>query len=277
MDIRCCSALVLASLPLIAQQPGKPAESGVNSNSLEKEAALRRQMAAETQRRTTTINSSSIQDYVDGLGRRISAQIPDAKFPFTFSVVADDPCSTTHEPGALPGGYVFIPAALFVEARDEAEFAGMLAHSMEHIAQLHATRLANRGQMVNSASIPPIFVGGWSASCSEPMAIPVGLLEAYRNNELKADASAVQTMARAGFDPGALARYIERVQTQPTKSFSLLPSRDQRVAAMRLLMARLPSVDYQVTSAEFVVVQQEVIRLTKRRDTALAPPTLRRN
>jgi|SRR5215469_13429166 len=37
-------------------------------------------------------------------------------FSFTFSI-ADDPCPTIHEPDAFPGGYVFVPVALFVARR----------------------------------------------------------------------------------------------------------------------------------------------------------------
>ena len=116
---------------------------------------------------------------------------------------------------------------------------------MEHVAQRQATRLATRSQLVNYGSIPLIFMGGSGCSmggsgCSETLAIPVSFLAIQRDNELEADGLAVQAIARAGFDPEALMRYIERVQVQPAKVFSSLPSRDQRIAAIRLVIERLP-------------------------------------
>jgi predicted Zn-dependent protease len=75
---------------------------------------------------------------------------------------------------------------------------------------------------------------------------------------------AVEAVARAGFDPGALARYIGRVQTQRATKFSTLPTRDERVTAMRSIEERLPVSDYWVTSGEFVAIQREVRRLTEK-------------
>jgi predicted Zn-dependent protease len=182
-------------------------------------------LAADFRQRTTSIDSPAVHNYLDRLGHRIAAELRDAKLPFTFSVVADDPCRTIHEPAALPGGYVFVPGALFVETRNEAEFAGMLAHAMSHIAARHGTRQASRGTIANLATIPLVFMGGWGGGCSEVL-IPRAFLASQRSQELEADVLAVQTMAQAGFDPMALVRYIERVQP----AAAALPDRDQRVA-----------------------------------------------
>jgi len=122
------AALLFVGLSLAAQEPGKPVENVADYYSLEKEAAIGRQLALETQRRTEAINDPGVEEYVKRLGLRISARMPEAKFPFTFSVITDDPCPSLHEPLAIPGGYIFVPAALLIEVHDEAEFAGMLAH-----------------------------------------------------------------------------------------------------------------------------------------------------
>jgi predicted Zn-dependent protease len=136
---------LLAGLSLAAHGPDAPA-NGINSYSLEKEAALGRQLASEVERQTTAIHNSTIDDYLKRLGERIAAQMPDAKFPFTSKVITDDPCRRVHEPVALPGGHLFVPSALFVAADDEAEFAGMLAHSMEHIAARHGCEPSLRAE-----------------------------------------------------------------------------------------------------------------------------------
>jgi len=268
---------ILAGLPLMAQEPARSAEKGVNSYKLEKEASLGRQLAAEFRKRTTVIDSPTVQDYLDRLGRRLESHLPDANFPFTFSAIAEDPCPAIHEPAALPGGYVFVPAALFIAAQDEAEFSGMLAHAMEHIAQRHGTRQATRGTMVNSSSVPLIFMGG---GCSEGHAIPLGFIASQRSAELEADFLAVQTIARAGFNPRALVEYLRRVQVQPagaiSKAYSPLPDPDQRLATMLLAIEKLPTVDYAaVAPAEFAAARQELRSLTKP-GRPQHPPTLMR-
>jgi beta-barrel assembly-enhancing protease len=261
LGFRCAATLLLAGLSMAAQEP-KPANGdSPNAYSLQKEAALGRQIASEVRKHTTPIGSPSVAEYLSRIGRRISAQMPDA-FAFTFSVITDDPCSATHEPVSLPGGYVFLPAALFVEARDEAELAAMLAHSMEHIARRHATRKAFNGQLTDYGSIPLIFLGGWSGYCSGAPLVPMLFLATQRNNEMEADALAVQATARAGFDPHALGSYIGRVQPEPkTKVFSSLPDRAMRLAALLSIAEQQPRVDYELTSGEFVAIQREVVRL----------------
>jgi beta-barrel assembly-enhancing protease len=258
---------MLAGLSLAAEAPPGPAEKAVNHYSLEKEAALGKQLAADFTQRNTPIDSPAVLHYLDRLGRRIAADLRDAKFPYSFRVIASDPCRTVHEPAALPGGYVFVPGALFVETRNEAEFGGMLAHAMSHIALRHATRQATRGQVSNLASIPLIFTGGWSGSCSEELLLPRAFVTSLRSQELEADVLAIRTMARTGFDPTALLRYMERVQP----AASALPDRDQRHASMRLLIENLPPTNYAAPGEEFPAIQREVRRLMERRASHTAP------
>jgi hypothetical protein len=77
------------------------------------------------------------------------------------------------------------------EKRGAADFTGMLAHSMEHIAERQSTHQATLGRMANPGNIPLIFAGRWSG-CSDNMAIPVGFLaiRSYLTNRVKfADAN----------------------------------------------------------------------------------------
>jgi len=185
MCSRGMAVLLLAGLSATAQAP------------LEKEAALGKQLAAEVRRSTTAMDNPLVQKYLDQLGKKLAAQIPEASFPFTFSAVVEDPCRTTHQPAALPGGYVFVPAALFLAAQDEAEFAGVLARAMEYTQQ----RPATRSTVAYGSSIPLVFIGGWSGACSDAFAIPGAWVASERRAESAADVLAVQAMARAGFDP----------------------------------------------------------------------------
>jgi predicted Zn-dependent protease len=280
MHVRYASVLILAVLPVAAQEPVRAGDA--NLYSLEKERALGRQLANDIRQKTTAVNSPRVQEYVDHLGQKIASHIQGTRFDYTFNVIADDTSRTTHEPIALPGGVIFIPAALFHGANDEAEFAGMLAHAMEHVAQRHGTRHATANNM---GSIPLVFLGGWVPR-PDGQAVPLGFLGQLRSNELEADALAVKALALAGFDPTALVRYVERVRpaspgTLP-KVFSPLPELDQRIAALRVAIARLPQTSYADPGMEFAAIRDEVVRLTARpEDTRPTlkryPPTLKRD
>lgn len=139
---------MLASLSLAAQEP-----------SLDKEVALGRVMAADLRKHATPLDNPAVQTYLDGLGQRLAAQMLDARSPFTFAAITGDYCSELGGPPgmptAFPGGYLFVPAALFITAQDEAEFAGILAHSMEH-----------KVRVVHGGGIPLIFISDCTGRAS---------------------------------------------------------------------------------------------------------------
>ena len=241
--MRAALLITLAALAVNAQD-AQPAR-GVNFYSVQKEAALGASLAAEIRRQTTPIDSAVVRDFVTKIGLRLSTQITNAPFPYSFAVIADDPNSASHEPLSLPGGYIFIPAKLILAANDEAEFAGMLAHSMSHAYERDATREATRAGIANEATIPLIFMGGWRGYGVEQgssVLIPVGFLKFQRQFETDADAFSVRTTSGAGYDPSALVRYIGRVPaTQPgttSKVFANLPTPEERVASMQTAPSR---------------------------------------
>jgi hypothetical protein len=84
-------------------------------------------------------------------------------------------------------------------------------------------------------------------------------------------------MPAAGYDPGALARYIDREQAwydeHSRKMFSPLPRRTQRLEAIRAVIGELPAQVYPPHQG-LDKVQEEVRRLTASVSPAKQPPTL---
>ena len=148
-----------------------------------------------------------------------------------------------NEPAVYPGGYIFIPLDLFASANDEAEFAGMVSQAMARGLRQGATG--------------PMFYGSLN---NLPIRIPAGPRDSIRAWELQADADAAPAMARAGFDPTALLRYIERTQTKPENAavgaFSTLPPRDERIAALQGLLRNLPPTS-SPSSEAFTSIQEQ--------------------
>ncbi|HYM10386.1 MAG TPA: M48 family metalloprotease [Bryobacterales bacterium] len=269
--------LVLAAPVLTAQQA--PLTRGVNFYSQEKEAALGAALSQDIAQRTTPIGSVAVRDYVERQGSQLAAQLPDAAFPYKFAIIADNEGGSTHEPLSLPGGYFFVPADLILAARNDAEFAGMLAHAMAHVAERHGARLATRGEMVHAGEIPLIYMSGVSDTGEDGLAIPAGFLQRQRAFELEADRLAASVLASAGYDPRALVRYIGRVQPENSgrpEAFSSLPSRATRLAGLEQAiqaLGTLPAVSDSATS-NFQLVQQELRRLAP--NAVRRPPSLRR-
>jgi beta-barrel assembly-enhancing protease len=197
-----------------------------------KETALGAQLAQDIRQRTTAIENPSVQEYVERVGRKLAAEIPDANFKYTFVLIADDLGGETHEPLSLPVGYIFVSAALIRSAASEAEFAGMLAHATVHPTQIPVRR--------EGATIPLVFIGGWN-----------GLgLERQRENEMQADILAVPMMSAAGYDPDALVNYIARLPAT---------DRDTRVAALQQEIRKLTGRSYEaIDPDEFGKIQAQL-------------------
>src|ERR1051325_10905081 len=130
---------------------------GVNFYSLEKEIALGKQLAQEVERQAKIVDDPVIAEYVNRVGQNL-VRNSDAKVPFTIKVVDSEEVNAF----ALPGGFFFVNSGLILKADTEAELAGVMAHEIAHVAARHGTRQATRGQVMNLATIPLIFMGGWA-------------------------------------------------------------------------------------------------------------------
>jgi predicted Zn-dependent protease len=245
--------------------PAALATAQANFYSLEKEQALGRQLAEDFRRHTTPLDSPRTQAYLNDLGQRLAAHVGGPPFLYTFGLITDDP-TVMHEPASLPGGYIFVPAGLILAAKDEDELAGMLAHAIAHVATRDSTRDATRAEMLDMMRVPLVMTGGWTGWAMQQgyeIAMPVGMAQMRRKRELAADRLAVQGMAGAGYDPAALARYLERAQPAAlaeSKMYSPFPDRAQRLATIRTAIGELPAQNY-ARHPGFDAVQAEVRRL----------------
>jgi predicted Zn-dependent protease len=232
----------------------------VNSYSRDKEAALGAALQAEMTDEATLLPGRAARDYVEHLAARLAANASETPAAWHFEILAEDRGGPTHEPAALPGGYVIIPARLFLAAQDEAEFAAMLAHSMAHVLEHHGTRLPTHSDVPGVVPAPLVFVGGWHGECA---AMPLSTLSTRRTFELEADRRAVGMLAAAGYDPTALLRYIQREQPEdsPKPAFSCLPTLTARVEKIsEAIRSTPPRSEWLISSQEFQQVQESVRR-----------------
>jgi predicted Zn-dependent protease len=236
--------IVFASLLACAQE-----RHGVNFYSKEKEAAIGASLAADVRKDIAIVESAAVSQYVKQIGHKLSAVLPDSGIEYRFTLVAKNLGGSTNEPLALPGGYIFIPTNLFLAARSESEFAGMLAQAVAHVAARHGTRLATRAQVADLEFLPAMYLNLSSLEGGDQR-----LRDLQRSFEIEADRMAVALMAGAGFEPEAFANYIARQQNDSEGNWSALPSRDQRIVKLRNAIQQLPQ-------NELLHMQDELHRL----------------
>src|ERR1700735_2606789 len=166
---------------------------GVDFYSIEKEIALGKQMAQEVERQAKIVDDPVIAEYVNRIGQNL-VRNSDAKVPFTIKVID----SAEINAFALPGGFFFVNTGILLNADNEAEMAGVMAHEIAHVAARHGTRQATRGDLVNYGSIPLIFLGGWTGYAIRQgmgLAIPMGFLSFSRGFESDADMLGLEYMS----------------------------------------------------------------------------------
>lgn len=261
---------------------------GVNFYSIEKEIALGKQMAQEVERQAKIVDDPIIAEYVNRIGQNL-VRNSDAKVPFTIKVVDAEEINAF----ALPGGFFFVNTGILLNADNEAEMAGVMAHEIAHVAARHGTRQATRGDIVNYGSIPLIFLGGWTGYALRQgigLAIPMGFLSFSRGFEAEADMLGLEYMYKAGYDPTCFVDFFEKVQSQEkrkpgtmSKVFSSHPPTDDRIKAAQKNIQELLKAkpEYVVSTSEFSDVKTRVMAMHNRRKIDDAKdsgrPTLRRN
>ena len=137
---------------------GKVALIFPNFISLEKEIQLGAQYAQQIEQTARLVEDPVVNEYVDGLGQLI-VKNSDAKVPFVIRVLDSEEVNAF----ALPGGYFFVNKGLILEAEDEAELAGVMAHEIAHVTARHATERMTKGNLMQFAALPAlILTGGWT-------------------------------------------------------------------------------------------------------------------
>jgi beta-barrel assembly-enhancing protease len=245
---------------------------GVNWYSLEKEIAMGKGVAQDIERQAKIVDDSVIAEYVNRVGQNL-VRNSDVKVPVTIKVIDAEEVNAF----ALPGGFFFVNTGLILRAETEAEMAGVMAHEIAHIAARHGTRQATRGQIVNLATIPLIFMGGWAgygARQAASVLIPVGFLSFSRGFESEADLLGLQYLYKAGYDPTAFVDFFEKLQSDEkrkpgtmAKVFASHPPTDDRITNSQKNIQEILKAkpEYVVTTSEFNDVKNRLSMLLNKR------------
>lgn len=257
-----------------------------NWYSLEKQIDMGRGYARQIESTTKLVSDPEITEYVNRIGQNL-VRNSDAQVPFTIKVVDTDDINAF----ALPGGFFYVDSGLILAADNEAELAGVMSHEIAHVAACHLARENTRGQLMQLASIPLIFVGGgigYAAQSLASMAIPMGFLRFARGFESEADFLGVEYLYKAGYDPQALSSFFEKIQAlekhKPgtlAKTFETHPQTPDRIAKTQNEINTLlaPEPEYKLDTSEFQDIKERLARLENRHKVdggQGSGPTLRR-
>ena len=243
-----------------------------NWYSTDTEIKMGKMYAMEIEKSTKFITDPVVVEYVNRIGQNI-VRNSDCKVPFTIKVIDSDEINAM----ALPGGFFYVNSGLILNADEEAELAGVMAHETAHVCAHHAVREQTRMNYAQLGTIPLIFIGGWTGYGiyeAASIGVPLTFLHFSREFEAQADYLGVQYMYRAGYDPQAFISFFEKIQAlekrkpgMVSKAFSDHPQTPDRILHSQEEIARiLPARDeYTVTTSEFDDVKARLARIENKR------------
>jgi predicted Zn-dependent protease len=175
----------------------------------------------ELRRYGLLLDDPLVEAYFQTLGFRLAARSERPQHPYTFFLVRSRDINAF----ATLGGYIGMNAGLILTAEREDEVAAVLAHEISHVTQRHVLRGAERAQK-DALPIALAMLGAMiaaqqsGASDDAVQAAVVGgvslmqqrQINYTRSNEHEADRLGVQTLARAGYDPIAMADFFARME-----------------------------------------------------------------
>jgi predicted Zn-dependent protease len=165
------------------------------------------------------LEDALLDEYINALGYKLVANSDRPDLPFTFFIVRDNDINAF----AVPGGYIAANAGLIVNMSREDELAAVLAHEISHITQQHLLRAF---EDMKKMSLPTMLAmlgillasshthddTGTAAIMTGTQLMQQRQINFTRHDEAEADRVGIQTMARAGYDPLAMADTFATLQ-----------------------------------------------------------------
>jgi predicted Zn-dependent protease len=210
------------SAPPAEAEPQAPPDQG---------KVLGKQFLSEARKQYQFVKDQEVVDAVNQVGRRLVTAAGGDPEAFHFLVVREI------EPNAfaIPGGYIFVFDGLLTKLNAEDELAGVLAHETGHVMHNHFFKNDKTLNAMTLATIAAILLSrGQAATTSIAMAANEATqLHFSRENEEEADASGMQYLKEAGYDPHGMLNFFQIPAYLETH-----PDLEQRVHLAELRLAR---------------------------------------
>jgi predicted Zn-dependent protease len=218
--------------------------------SKEQEVALGLQAAPQMAREFGGLHpDEQAQAHVDQVCTDLisSSAVRDSGYPFECHLLADP---GTINAFALPGGQVFITAALYERLETEGQLAGVLGHEIGHVVGRHGAEHIAKAQLTEGLTGAVVIAASdpdnpQNSQYAAQMAILIGQLvnmKYGRDDEIESDRLGVRFMAEAGYDPNALIGVMEILAASsegagPPEFFSTHPNPENRIEKIQQAIA----------------------------------------
>jgi len=144
------------------------------------------------------------QKFVKEVGQKVvqSSSAKETPYEYDFHLLNDPDVINAF---ALPGGQVFITAALFNKLESEDQLAGVLGHEVGHVVARHgAERIAQMELTQGLTGAAVVASGDYNTAQAAQLIANLVNMSYGRDQELEADNLGVRFMTQTGYQPEAL-------------------------------------------------------------------------
>ncbi|MEM8833725.1 MAG: M48 family metalloprotease [Pseudomonadota bacterium] len=215
----------------------------------EREAQVGAQEHPKIEAQFGSFMKGPIATYVSNIGQKLAVNTERKEVKYQFFVI-DTPMVNAF---ALPGGYIYVTRGLLTLANSEAEMAAVVAHEIAHVTGRHSAERMSQGTLIGlGAAAVGIATGSSAAGQAANLGSNLYLSSYSRKQENEADNLGIRYLARAGYDPKAMTRFLNNLDKQSKfeakqtgkkiqhSFFSTHPMTSDRVAITTKVAAEYP-------------------------------------
>jgi len=216
------------------------------------------------------VDDLQINAYLNALGNRLASHSDAAGNQFHFFMIN----SPTINAFAGPDAYIGVHSRLFIDAANESQLAGVLAHEIAHVAQHHLERqFARSGKstaITLATMLAAVLVGAQDPQAGQAILL-TGLagqqqssLNFTRENEYEADRIGIGILTRSGINPRGMVEFFEKLlATSPANGMEYLrthPLSANRVSEAKNRISKA-TLNYPRDSSDFEFAKARLIVL----------------
>jgi len=201
------------------------------SISVKEEKDLSREFMKYVNHNYEFIEDPFIVNYVETIGKRILAVVPEQPYPYHFYVIKAD----VYNAMAGPAGNIFINSGLFAAMESEEELAGILSHEISHSVCRHISQKIEQSKKINIATLAGVVAGtllGGGGSAAAAQAVTAGSIAAgksvalanSRENEMQADQLGLKYLADAGYSAKGLVKILKKMREKQWYTSAQIPT-----------------------------------------------------
>ncbi len=193
----------------------------VSAITIKEERELSREFLELLKKQLSLIEDPVIVDYVNKVGQKILAVMPEQPFKYQFYVVQQD----VYNAFATPAGHIFIYSGLLGAMESEEELAGILAHEICHVTGRHISEKIERSKTANKLALAGMIAGillGVAGAGDAGSAVMMGsaagvssMMLAYsRGDEEESDQIGLTTLYKAGYRGEGMVTMFEKIRSK---------------------------------------------------------------